>query len=107
MTVAGCSRVGIDPVGFPDAGDGTSSDTISADVGNDVALDTGVDADQPDTAISCSAGIVDGICPPECTQDEDIDCCEADSFCSWSVDGCGCAVEGPFAPPSTRTGGRR
>lgn len=105
MTVAGCSRVGIDPVGYPDAGDAsTGPDTVTADVGTDVIADVGDDVTEPDTASACSAGVADGICPPECLQDDDIDCCEIDDFCNYFDGRCGCAVEGPFAPPSTRAG---
>lgn len=47
----------------------------------------------------------DNICPSGCSIDEDVDCCrehhpewEYDSVCGCG--GNGCAIEGPFAPPS-------
>ena len=43
----------------------------------------------------------DGVCPAGCSQMNDADCCEMDGWCSYDPSyGCGCAVEGPFAPPS-------
>ncbi len=105
MTVAGCSRVGIDPVSSPDAGDASVPlDTLSADTGTDGTADVGSDVVEPDSASPCSAAISDGICPPECAADDDIDCCEIDELCDYFDGRCGCAVEGPFAPPSTRIG---
>jgi len=69
------------------------------DIGLDTMVDTG-----PLPGEECSAER-DGICPEGCTQDNDADCCEQVNsdfeWCTWDPGfGCGCAVEGPFAPPS-------
>jgi hypothetical protein len=71
-----------------------------ADVSGDASADAAADV-SIDVAAACS-GNADGICGDTCTRDNDADCCEADSLCYWSVENstCGCAVEGPFAPPS-------
>jgi hypothetical protein len=50
----------------------------------------------------------DNVCPPGCTTENDIDCCEGVNdeftFCNYTPEwGCGCAVEGPFAPPAPTT----
>jgi hypothetical protein len=56
--------------------------------------------------------MTDEICPERCTVDNDFDCCMAQNeggfmFCTYFAGGgCGCAVEGPFAPPSTRVRSR-
>ena len=46
---------------------------------------------------------LDGVCPPGCNENNDADCCEVDYGYGWCYFdpsyGCGCAVEGPFAPP--------
>jgi hypothetical protein len=64
----------------------------SADAAEDVSIDV----------VAACSGTADGVCGDTCTGDNDADCCEADSICFWSVENstCGCAVEGPFAPPS-------
>jgi hypothetical protein len=83
-------------------GCGTADSTVDRDV---IESDAVADADAGsgdvavDTSPTCSA-VSDGVCDPSCTQDSDYDCCVVDSWCSWFENGCGCAVEGPFAPPS-------
>lgn len=71
----------------------------------DVALpdvDEDADVDEP---VDCKAE-TDGQCPVGCTVDNDRDCCESrtdfpEGWCFFDPSfGCGCAVEGPFAPPS-------
>ncbi len=45
----------------------------------------------------------DGVCPEECTTENDGDCCEGQDWGSCmldSVHGCSCAVPGPFVAPS-------
>lgn len=81
---------------------GPGPDTDPPDV-----IEVGPDAPGPidvdiDVPVACSDE-EDGICPEGCTIDEDWDCCyEYDpDWCYYDPDyGCGCSVEGPFAPPS-------
>ena len=86
----------VSPVNLVDNRRPKAFDEVSTDVlvRLDVEGDTGV----PGTCLE----VRDEQCPGECTRDNDADCCEADSICFWSVENstCGCAVEGPFAPPS-------
>jgi len=81
---------------LPDPVDDVSGDVM---VGVDVDGDTGV-------PVTCRAER-DEQCPMECTRDNDVDCCDQYSagfgggLCFFDPSfGCGCAVEGPFAPPS-------
>lgn len=77
----------------PDAGvEGDASVDAAGDVSNDVSVDV----------VAACSGTANGVCDATCTRDNDADCCEADSICYWSIENstCGCAVEGPFAPPS-------
>ena len=80
-----------------------SEDTTSE---QDVAVSGDASADAADAVsidvVAACSGTADGVCADTCTPDNDADCCEADSLCFWSVQNstCGCAVEGPFAPPS-------
>lgn len=88
---------------------GPGPDTDLPDVSIDTpgpgpdAMEVGTDTpDPPDVPVACSDE-QDGICPEGCTIDEDWDCCyEYDPDWCWydPATGCGCAVEGPFAPPS-------
>ncbi len=68
------------------------------EVGPDVPESVDVDLD---TAVACSDE-QDDVCPEGCTVDDDWDCCYYWDFdCYYEPGwGCGCAVEGPFAPPS-------
>ena len=66
-------------------------------------------AEQAETPVAACGKELDGICPAECTTENDADCCEGDQnsagwmWCSYSTEwGCNCAIEGPFAPPSFR-----
>lgn len=87
-----------------------TSDTGSSDTGTDTSTDAAMDtsADVPeDTApADVAPGCLDesdGVCPEGCTPDDDYDCCtEFDpDWCTYDPEwGCGCAVEGPFAPPN-------
>lgn len=76
-----------------------SEDTTSE---QDAAVSEDASADVSIDAVAACSGTADGVCGDTCTRDNDADCCEADSICFWSVQNstCGCAVEGPFAPPS-------
>lgn len=95
---------GTEPGGPADAGGDVSDaalDTSDAagDVAVDVATDTVAEVSDP-----CSDEI-DEMCPAECSADNDFDCCieQDDAFTSCWYDpatGCGCAIEGPFVPPS-------
>lgn len=92
LIAVGC---GTTEVRRPDAGD---AGTDTTDGGGDTAVDVVVDANV------CFIEM-DDVCPADCTPDNDGDCCE--DSCGgpgWSyldpTNGCSCAVEGPFAPPS-------
>jgi hypothetical protein len=76
-----------------------SEDTTSE---QDAAVSEDASADVSIDVVAACSGTADGVCGDTCTRDNDADCCEADSLCFWSVESstCGCAVEGPFAPPS-------
>ena len=89
--VGGCGSE--DTTREPDAS--LTGDAV-ADASGDVT-----DEVSADVAAACSF-TADGVCDATCTRDNDADCCEADFNCFWSVENstCGCAVEGPFAPPS-------
>jgi hypothetical protein len=99
LVAAGCSSDaeeprptgGWDVAEKTDAQGDTSPDVADvADVAPDVIADTGP---------TCS-GTSDQLCPETCDDSNDIDCCEADGLCDWYEGGCGCAVPGPFTPPS-------
>lgn len=115
----GGEDVDVDAAG--DVGADTHAPGLDSDL-PDVSIDTpgpGPDTDLPDvvevgpdttepidvdldTAVACSDE-QDGICPEGCSIDDDWDCCyEYDPDWCWydPATGCGCAVEGPFAPPS-------
>jgi hypothetical protein len=95
--------VEVDAVADIDPGDVTAPD---ADL--DVDLDTGSDLDTadvvPDGVSSVCLAETDSQCPTECTPNTDYDCCMASGapgLCFFDPGfGCGCAIEGPFAPPS-------
>ena len=56
---------------------------------------------EPDTDGATCKDTVDGICPEECTRDDDADCCNEVELCTWEPSwGCACAVPGPFVPPT-------
>lgn len=97
LGLTGCSRVGIDPL--PDTGSVPDS---GSDTGSAPDTTTDATADAGETTVNPCSPVADSICPEECTQDTDADCCNRIDLCNWSRDSCGCAVEGPFAPPSTR-----
>lgn len=83
-----------------DASQDTPPDTFP-DVPEDPTLDTPPEIDVGPGCLDES----DNICPVGCTPNNDRDCCLQQDFCSgwWEYSpnsGCGCAVEGPFAPPS-------
>lgn len=89
LLAAGC---GATDVSREDAGDG------GHDAGDSGAGDAIADAG------TCLIEL-DGLCPADCTDDNDGDCCEDSCGApGWSyldpTNGCSCAVEGPFAPPS-------
>lgn len=87
-----------------DATSDTATDTApdtAADVAPDTAPDVSPDTPPADAGATC-ADESDGVCPEGCSIDEDYDCCmEFDpDWCTYDPEwGCGCAVEGPFAPP--------
>jgi hypothetical protein len=91
LGITGCSRVGVDPL--PDTG-------VAPDATSDVTTDAVADA--AETVENPCSAVADSICPDVCTQDTDADCCNRIDLCDWTGRGCGCAVEGPFAPPTTR-----
>lgn len=76
------------------------------DTGNDATADADATVDDTgdamvDAATRCNAEESTGVCPAECTMDNDIDCCESNNGC-WDSGVCwegGCAVPGPFVPP--------
>lgn len=77
-----------------------SSDTgvdLSSDTGVDVASDTGVDQGE----VVCNIQVIDNICGPKCTPNQDADCCIADPACDYYEESksCGCVVPGPFRAP--------
>jgi len=89
-----CGTTTVDPPDREDTGTDTTTDT-TADTGTDVLNDA---------SVGCST-VEDGVCPDQCTQHTDYDCCMQSgggpTWCVFSPEGgCGCAVEGPFAPPS-------
>jgi hypothetical protein len=63
------------------------------------AADASPDAESP----GCKES-TDDVCPVECTEQNDYDCCMLSGepgWCTFDPEwGCACAVEGPFAPPS-------
>jgi hypothetical protein len=85
----------------------------SADAGSDAPAPPTDTAPQPDAIVPptdtgpACLPVADGLCPPECSQDNDEDCClqqAPEGWCFFDPErgACGCAVEGPFAPPTTR-----
>lgn len=93
--------------------DTSGGDTGGADVDEDTSVDAGGDAETdtaPDVLADAGPGCsdeLDGVCPEDCIPDNDHDCCldpnwgGGPDWCSYDPEfGCGCAVEGPFAPPA-------
>ena len=78
--------------------DDTSNDSSwNIEEGGDAAL-----SDTDDTAPECSGDEFTGQCDPRCSIHEDADCCEMEGHC-WMSSECwegGCAIPGPFVPPS-------
>lgn len=77
----------------PDSGvEGDATADAAGDVTDDVSADV----------VAACSFTANGLCDATCTRSNDADCCESDSLCYWDVasNTCGCAVEGPFAPPS-------
>jgi len=111
LAAAGCGTSQTDDRRTTDAGPtDTSTDGGETDAATDAAPDAEPDTspdvapDTPpaDVAPSC-ADESDGVCPEGCTIDDDYDCCmDFDpDWCTYDPEwGCGCAVEGPFAPPN-------
>lgn len=86
--------------------DVTEPDVTEPDVSEPDISEPDVDEDADiDERVDCKAE-TDGQCPVGCTVDNDRDCCESrtdfpEGWCFFDPSfGCGCAVEGPFAPPS-------
>jgi hypothetical protein len=88
--------------------DDTPGDATSRDVSDDRDVladapsppDATADAEGDQDTATCS-GVSDDLCPSFCTRQNDADCCEQNRRCRWSQErGCGCAVPGPFVPPS-------
>jgi hypothetical protein len=100
--------VSADAVDIDDVVEDASTDTGGDDVQVDAADLDVADAAPDVISVPLCKDETDGICPEDCTEDNDYDCCvgreDEGLFCSYFGDGggCGCAVEGPFAPPSTR-----
>lgn len=91
----------------PDVGTDAGSPDVMPDVPPmpDVSADAEADVDvTPDACLDEP----DDVCPPGCTEQNDYDCCAAtwfspEEWCEYVPNGwCGCAVEGPFAPPGLR-----
>ena len=90
----------------PDAPEDTAPDTapdVEPDAEPDVAEDVAIDS--ADGGDSCEPE-EDNVCPENCTQDNDWDCCQrfADESglpCFYDPSfGCSCAAVGPFNPPT-------
>ncbi len=104
LSLAACGTSPVEPtVGGPGSDTG-GGDTGHTDTAPDTVVlpDTSVTDAEPDV-LSCSE-ITDDICPEFCSENDDADCCEAQNdewtWCDFDPEwGCGCAVEGPFAPP--------
>lgn len=83
--------------------DVTESDVVEPDA--DAGTDVSSDVEDP----GCKES-TDGVCPADCTEQNDYDCCMlsgAPGLCVFDPEwGCSCAVEGPFAPPSLPSTGR-
>jgi hypothetical protein len=79
----------------------TDEDTAT-DTGTDTTEppDTVADTTEPDTSQPVCSSTSDNVCPAECSQSNDRDCCEQQTNCQWFDDSCGCAVPGPFTPPA-------
>jgi len=104
VLVADTADVAADDVSTADLGDDLLPDAFD-DVSADVMVELDVEGDTG-VPVTCLA-VRDEQCPVECTRDNDADCCDAYSagfgggLCFFDPSfGCGCAVEGPFAPPS-------
>lgn len=102
----GCGSTAVeDP--RPDAGGDAGGDVApDAPAPDAPAPDVPPDVRPPDVGPTCSDE-ADGVCPPGCTDQNDRDCCEGQSTqysgCTYNPGGgCGCWVEGPFAPPTMR-----
>lgn len=72
-------------------------------LGEDVAFTPDVVEPRVDPDISACSPVADGVCPLECTRENDRDCCEVvgrGGVCTFDEQrGCRCAVIGPFNPP--------
>jgi hypothetical protein len=114
IAAVGCGTSQSDDESVVDGGasDTSPTDTDSSDTGTDAssdaqgdaAMDVAPDAPPLDVGPSC-ADEPDDVCPDGCTVDDDYDCCVASDpdWCTYDPEwGCGCAVEGPFAPPTGR-----
>lgn len=104
VLVADTADVAAEDVSTADLVDDPLSDAFD-DVSTDVMVGLDVDGDTG-VPVTCRAER-DEQCPMECTRDNDVDCCDQYSagfgggLCFFDPSfGCGCAVEGPFAPPS-------
>jgi hypothetical protein len=73
----------------------TDTGREDADVEGDVADDAD-DVSENDSGPGCNEDEADGVCPQGCHSGNDVDCCERGGG-FWAG---GCAVEGPFVPPS-------
>ncbi len=96
--------VASDDVSAPDSAVDVPPD-VDGDVSPDVVVEFDVTGDSG-VPVTCLVER-DAQCPGECTRDNDIDCCDeynagfGGGLCFFDPSfGCGCAVEGPFAPPS-------
>ena len=107
LLFAGLSCTDVDDTTPPgwDVGEG-SPDVSSPDTGTAEARapDTSApdtsppdpDVSETDALVDCSGEVTDGICPSHCHEHNDADCCE-----EWGgIWAGGCAIEGPFVPPS-------
>ncbi|MBU6159504.1 MAG: MSCRAMM family adhesin SdrC [Myxococcales bacterium] len=104
VLVADTADVAAEDVSTADLVDDPLSDAFD-DVSTDVMVGLDVDGDTG-VPVTCRAER-DEQCPMECTRDNDVDCCDqynagfGGGLCFFDPSfGCGCAVEGPFAPPS-------